>query len=92
MRYRYLNPLVYLTLARKIPPNEKKSGIIFTDVLSHSASTRYCLFGRVNSALPQKSVPSPILISRLIKPTNRLANERKISGKVLAKGDSWACS
>lgn len=83
---------MYLTVARKSPPIEKKSGIILTEVFSHSASTRYCLLGSVNSALPQKSVPSPILISRLMKPTNRLANDRMISGSVLARGDSCACS
>ena len=84
--------MVYRIVARKIPPKEKKSGILLTDVFSHSASTKYCLFGSVNRAFPQKSVPSPIILSRLLNPTNRLANESTISGNVIGRGDSCACS
>lgn len=50
----------------KAPPKEKKSGIILTEESSHSASRKYCLEGRVKSALPQKSDPRPILISRIL--------------------------
>jgi hypothetical protein len=62
--------------------------MILAEVSSHSASTKCWLVGRVNSALPQKSVPSPINISRLTNPTNRLANERSTRGNALGNGDS----
>jgi hypothetical protein len=49
------------------------------------------LLGRVKSELPQKSVPRPINISRLIKPTKRLEKDRRTSGKDIANGDSCTC-
>ena len=70
----------------------KKSGIILTDASNHSDSNIYCLVGKVNNALPQKSVPNPTNISRLIYPIKILPKERRNKGNAIGSGDSCACS
>jgi len=66
--------------------NTRGSVLVFAD--NHSASNIGCLVGNENNEFPQKSVPKPINISRLIYPTKILANDNKNKGKAILKGDS----
>ena len=79
-------------MAKNTPEKLNINGIVLIDVSNHSPSKVYVCDGNVNKAFPQKSVPGPIIISRLVYPTKILAIDKSTKGNAIANGDSCACS
>jgi hypothetical protein len=80
--------LEYNKKAEIAPPILKITGRSFTLCGINSESMIILFEGLTNKAFPQKSVPSPIIISRVRYPIKIAPNLKINSGNLILKGDS----
>jgi hypothetical protein len=64
------------------------TGINFIEVGKNSASKIIKFSGKINKALPQKSVPTPIIISLVTYPIKILPKDKINNGNPIANGAS----
>jgi hypothetical protein len=89
-----LKPIVQIALfeykinAVVAPRILKITGNNLTECGINSESIIILLFGETNNALPQKSVPKPIIISRVINPIKIAPNLKMNNGNLIKIGDS----
>jgi hypothetical protein len=81
---------VYKKKDKHAPKKLKQRGKILLKKFANSASIKLKFSGLVNIEVPQKSVPTPIIISLVKKPIKILGTDRTIKGSNIFQGDSWA--
>ena len=80
-----------MKIARETPKKVNNNGSNLICCGIYSDSTLLLCKGSTKSEFPQKGVPTPIIISCPIKPTNILAIANKNKGTQIAAGESCMC-